>query len=163
MTKLDQDLQYLEAGIRELQDYLLSNELYWTLAGASSLPRLTVGGLLLARTRLGGRADSFAARVDAIRLERQSAWDAKTSREVRARSDLWKNYLMDYRESPQSHVSEYPQQVRYRAMLTLLGQNVNEHDEYVRGVFIEGKFVWEPECESNFSRDSFWFLFGRLK
>jgi hypothetical protein len=163
MSSLDQDLQYLDAGLRELQDYLLSNELYWPLSAASSLPRLTLGGLLLARQRLGTRADSQAAQIEALHSKWQTAWDAKASHEARARGDLWKNYIQDYCESPESHASEYAQQVRNRAMLVLLGEESDPFDESVKSVFIPGDFIWENECAGNFSRDAFWFLFGKLK
>jgi len=163
MSKLDQDLQYLDAGLRELQDYLLSKELYWTLSDSSSLPRLTLGGLLLARQRLGSRANSQAAQIEAIRSKWRTAWDAKASHEVRARGDLWKNYLQDYRESPESNIGEYPQQVRNRAMLALLGEKSDPFDEFVKSVFVSGDFIWEKECADKFPRDAFWFLFGKLK
>ncbi len=161
MSKLDQDLQYLDAGLSDLQDYLLSKELYWPLS--ASLPRLTLGGLLLARQRLGPRAASQAAQIEALRSKWQTAWDAKASREVRARSGLWMNYLQDYRESPESHVSEYAQQVRNRAILALLGVESDPFDEAVKGMFISGDFVWESECAEFFPRDIFWFLYGKLK
>ncbi|MCJ7433759.1 MAG: hypothetical protein MUO77_09765 [Anaerolineales bacterium] len=163
MSKLDQDLQYLDTGLSDLQDYLLSKELYWPLSASASLPRLTLGGLLLARQRLGPRADSQAAQIEAIRSKWRTAWDAKASREVRARSDLWTNYLQDYRESPESHVSEYAQQVRNRAMLALLGEESNLFDESIKGMFVSGDFIWESECAEFFSRDTFWFLYGKLK
>ena len=163
MSKLDQDLQYLDAGLRELQDYLLSKELYWILSDSSSLPRLTLGGLLLARQRLGSRANSQAAQIEAIRSKWRTAWDAKASHEVRARGDLWKNYLQDYRESPESNIGEYPQQVRNRAMLALLGEKSDPFDEFVKSVFVSGDFIWEKECADKFPRDAFWFLFGKLK
>jgi len=163
MTALAQDQQFLEAGISELQDYLLSKELYATLPGSFTLPRLTLGGLLLARQRLGPQADSLAAQMDAIRSKWRVAWDAKARYEVRARSDLWKNYLIDYRESPKSYRDEYPQQVRYRAMLTLFGEESNDFDGMVKAAFIPGDFVWEKECAERFPRELFWFLFGKLK
>ena len=163
MTTFAQDRQFLEAGIPELQNYLLSKELYVTLPGSFTLPRLTLGGLLLARQRLGPQADSLAAQMDAIRSKQRVAWDAKVRHEVRARSDLWKNYLIDYRESPKSSKDEYPQQVRYRTMLTLLGEESNDFDEMVKAVFIPGDFVWEKECAERFPRNTFWFLFGKLK
>jgi hypothetical protein len=163
MSKLDQDLQYLDAGLSELQDYLLSKVLYWTLSAPSSLSPLTLGGLLLAKQRLGFRADSQATQIEVLRLKWRTAWDAKASHEVRARGDLWKNYLQDYRDSPESYVSEYAQQVRNRAMLALLGEESDPFDESVKSMFISGDFVWESECAGNFPRDVFWFLFGKLK
>ncbi len=163
MSKLDQDLRYLDAGLRELQDYLLSKMLYWPLSASRSLPHLTLGGLLLARQRLGPRADSQAAQIEAIRSKWRTAWDTKASHEVRARGDLWRNYLQDYRESPESYVSEYAQQVRNRTMLTLLGEESNPFDESLKGMFVAGDFVWESECAGYFPRDVFWFLYGKLK
>jgi hypothetical protein len=163
MSKLDQDLQYLDAGLPELQDYLLSKVLYWPLSASRSLPSLTLGGLLLARQRLGPRADSQAAQIESLRSKWRTAWDAKASHEVRARSDLWKNYLQDYRESPESYVGEYAQQVRNRAMLALLGEESDPSDEFVKSKFVFGDFIWENECAQNFPRDVFWFLFGKLK
>jgi len=163
MNKLDQDLRYLDAGLRELQDYLLSKVLYWTLSASASLPPLTLGGLLLARQRLGPRADSQAAQIESLRSKWRTAWDTKASHEVRARGDLWMNYLQDYRESPESYVSEYTQQVRNRAMLTLLGEESNPFDESLKGMFVAGDFVWESECAGYFPRDVFWFLYGKLK
>jgi len=163
MSTLAQDRQFLEAGIPELQDYLLSKELYGSLPGSFTLPRLTLGGLLLARQRLGPQAEPFAARMDAIRSQWRSAWDARALREIRARNDLWKNYLIDYRESPKSYRDEYPQQVRFRAMLNLLGEESNDFDEMLKAVLIPGDFVWEKECADRFPRDTFWYLFGKLK
>ena len=163
MSKLDQDIRYLDASLRELQDYLLSNVLYWTLSASYSLPPLTLGGLLLARQRLGSRADSQAVQIEALHSKWRAAWDAKASYEVRARGDMWKNYLQDYRETPESYVSEYAQQVRNRAMLTLLGEDSNPFDESVKSMFVTGDFIWESECAGNFPRDTFWFLFGKLK
>ena len=163
MSKLDQDLRYLDASLRELQDYLLSKILYWPLSASFSLPHLTLGGLLLAKQRLGSRADLQAAQIEAFRSKWRTAWDSKVSHEVRARSDFWKNYLQDYRESPESYVSEYAQQVRNRAMLALLGEETNLLDESIKDMFVAGDFIWENECAGNFPREAYWFLFGKLK
>ena len=69
MTSLENDRAYLEAGIPELGDYLLSKELYWPISARGyNLPRLTVGGILLAQTRLGargGRIEKLATQLDA--------------------------------------------------------------------------------------------------
>jgi len=163
MSRLDQDLQYLDAGLRELQDYLLSKVLYWPLSASRSLPALTLGGLLLARQRLGPRADAQAAQIELFRSKWRTAWETKASREVRARSELWRNYLEDYRVSPQAHAGEYVQQVRSRAMLVLLGEESDPSDEFVNSRFISGDFIWEGECAQNFPQDAFWFLYGKLK
>lgn len=155
------DSQYLSAGVPELENYLLSKELYYPLS--LSLPQLTLGGILLSLARMGKQAIQFEEQVEAVHSKWQAAWDVKSSREVRARSELWINYLAEYRADPKMGVRLYSQNVRYRAMLGLLGKTEDDSDAFVKSVFREGKFVWEEECAPNFSRETFWYLFGTLK
>jgi hypothetical protein len=155
------DKLYLEAGVPQLQNYLLSHELYYPLS--FELPQLTLGGVLLAVQRMGAQAGDLAAQVEFIRSRWQSAWEAKASREIGARSALWLNFLSDYRHDLKAGVRLYPQNVRYRAMLTLLGNVEDESDVLLKGIFKEGGFVWEAECAPNFPRETFWYLFGTLK
>lgn len=158
---IQKDLHYLSAGVPELENYLLSTELYYPMG--NDLPQLTLGGMLLSLARAGGEAAKFETRIEAIRSKWQAAWDAKASREVRARSDLWMDYLEEYRDDPKSGARLYAQNVRYRAMLGLLGQREHDSDHFVRSIFKEGEFVWEKECAQNFQRDTFWYLFGTLQ
>jgi hypothetical protein len=155
------DNLYLSAGVPQLENYLLSKELYYPLS--FELPQLTLGGILLSLTRMGSRAAKFEEQVEVIHSKWQAAWDVKTSREVRARSELWVNYLAEYREDSKLGAHLYPQNVRYRAMLNLLGRIEDDSDTFVKSVFKEGRFVWEEEIASNFSRKTFWFLYGTLK
>ena len=66
MSAKAEDLQFVKEAIPQLQEYLLSNELYWPLSG--TLPRLTPGALLLALARLSVTAPSesqnLAAQVE---------------------------------------------------------------------------------------------------
>ncbi len=127
------------------------------------LPQLTLGGILLSIQRMGANAAAFEAQVEEVRSKWRSAWEAKRSREVRARSELWMNYLSEYRESPKAGVRLYPQNVRYRAMITLLGKTEDDSDAFTKSVFQEGDFIWEEECAPNFERETFWYLYGTLK
>ncbi len=156
-----QDIQYLSAGVPELENYLLSKELYYPIGG--SLPQLTLGGILLSLARAGTNAAKYARQVEATRSKWRAAWEAKAEREVRARSDLWMNYLAEYREDRKTGARLYSQNVRYRAMLSLLGQANHDSDSFLRGNFKEGKFVWEEECAPNFPREIFWYLFGSIQ
>jgi hypothetical protein len=157
----EKDQKYLTEGVPQLQDYLLSEQLYYPLS--LNLPQLTLGGLLLSLKRMGTRASKFEAQVEAIRSKWRSAWDAKSSREIKARSDLWMNYLSEYRDDPKAGVRLYPQNVRYRAMMSLLGKIEDASDVFLKSVFKEGGFVWEEECAPNFPRETFWYLYGTLK
>jgi hypothetical protein len=155
------DSQYLSAGVPELESYLLSKELYYPIG--SNLPQLTLGGILLSLVRMGTQAAQFQAQVEAIHSKWRAAWDVKSSREIKARSELWVNYLAEYREDPKSGARLYSQNVRYRTMLSLLGQIEDDSDTFVKSVFKEGKFVWEEECAPNFPHKTFWYLYGILK
>ncbi len=155
------DIDYLSAAVPELETYLLSPQLYYPMG--AGLPQLTLGGVLLSLARTGAKGESFRAQADAMRLKWRSAWDAKSNREVKSRSALWMDYLAEYRDDPKSGARLYSQNIRQRAMLSLLGQVADESDALLKSVFVEGKFIWEEECAQNFSRETFWYLFGTLK
>lgn len=155
------DLAYLESGVRELERYLHSDELYYPIG--HRLPQLTLGSILLWLRRGGPPTAKFEMQVMAIRSKWPAAWEAKAERELRSRSELWMNYLSDYREDPKSESRLYGQNVRYRAMINLLGQANHASDTFLRSVFKPGAFIWEPESEPNFPREDFWFLFGSIK
>jgi hypothetical protein len=158
---IQKDSQYLSAGVPELENYLLSKVLYYPLS--LNLPQLTLGGILLSLARMGAQAAQFEMQVEAIHSKWRAAWDVKSSREIGARSELWINYLAEYREDPKAGARLYSQNVRYRAMLSLLGKVEHDSDAFVKSVFKEGKFVWEEECAPNFPRKTFWYLYGTLK
>ncbi len=56
--------QYLSAGVPELENYLLSKELYYPLS--LYLPQLTLGGILLSLARMGKQAAQFEEQVEAV-------------------------------------------------------------------------------------------------
>ena len=158
---IQKDIEYLSAGVSELEKYLLSKELYFPIG--LNLPQLTLGGILLAIARAGVHAAKFEAQVEAVRSKWRAAWDEKSNREVRARSEQWANYLAEYLEDPKAEVHLYSQNVRYRAMISLLGKAEDDSDALVWGAFKEGEFIWEEECAPNFPRKPFWYLYGILK
>ena len=174
---ITKDRVFLQAGIPELSDYLLSKELYWPItARGYQLPRLTIGGVLLAQARLeaaGERIESLVAQLDGVRLKWRTAWETKAGREVGARCGLWGNYLEDYRQNPYQHADSYPHEVRYRVMLQLLsaelpdvppeGELLAALDSLLQRNFLPGEFVWDAGLQNGFPRDVYWFLYGILK
>jgi hypothetical protein len=177
VTSPEKDRAFIEAGIPELEAYLLSNELYWPItARGYDLPRLTVGGFLLARKRLearGERIEPLVAQLDAVRSKWRVAWETKAGREVGARMRLWSNYLSDYRHNPEGHADAYPHEVRYRAMLHLLlaelptsppeAEELAQLDSLLRANLISSDFVWEADLQSGFPHKVYWFLYGKLR
>jgi len=158
---LNKDIQYLSAGIPELENYLLSKELYYPLG--VNLPQLTLGGILLALARAGEKGSRHESQIERIHAKWRVAWEAKVERESRARCKLWKIYLAEYRDDPRAGAHLYAQNVRYRTMMSLMGILNHESDPFLRGIFVQGRFIWEEECAPNFPRDRFWYLFGSIK
>jgi len=177
MTSAEKDRAYLEAGIPELEDYLLSDELYWPITARDyDLPRLTVGGILLAKARLearGEQIESLVTQLDEVRSKWTVAWETKAGRGVQARLRLWGNYLSDYRNNPEGHADAYPHEVRYRVMLHLLldelpappseQKELSQLDSLLRINLISGDFIWEAELSAGFPREVYWYLYGKLK
>lgn len=177
MTSAEKDKAYLEAGIPDLEQYLLSDELYWPVtARGYDLPRLTIGGLLLAKARLearGERIEALLARLDAVRSKWRAAWGTKAGREFRSRFRLWNNYLTDYRQNPEGHADAYPHEVGNRVMLQLLlselpsappeREALSRLDSILRASFLPANFIWETGLQPGFPREAYWFLYGKLK
>lgn len=177
MTSAEKDIAYLEAGISELGDYLLSNELYWPISTRGyDLPRLTIGGILLAQTRLearGERIELLSAQLDGIRSKWRAAWETKAGREVGARMRLWSNYLADYRQNPEQYADAYLHEVRYRVILHLLlaelpapppeQEALSQLDGLLRTNLAAGDFIWKSDLSAGFPREVYWFLYGKLR
>ncbi|MBL7163337.1 MAG: hypothetical protein ISS57_12080 [Anaerolineales bacterium] len=186
-TSIQYDLGYIQAAIEELQPYLLSDELYWSLSGHASpgdkaYPKLTLGGLLLALARsraradspkITGKADRLENRLETIRSQWQVAWDEKASWEFRSRLRQWGNYLNEVQRDPQEHAVYYPYEVSARVILELLKQQTEKLadsdvetliklDQRLRAQFITGSFMWDDDLSGGFPKDEFWFLWGRL-
>jgi len=183
MPTLEQDRDFLQAGIDELEEYLKSSVLFWKLSPAHGLlPQLTIGGLLLAAARVRGSSSSPAEvrsveealqQMDIVRCRWQSAWERKVGQEVHARHGLWMNYLQDYQQAPGNFAGMYTQEVRWRVMLQLLsgenfqpgyrGVDLTSLDDILRRYFLPGPFTWEPHLQKTFSSQLYWYLYGRLK
>ena len=171
------DTAYLQAGVPELKEYLLSREIYWPItAPGHDLPRLTLGGLLLALVRLsacGQAVEGLRMRLDAVRSSWRVAWENKAHREFQARLRLWKNYLVDYQYAPEAHAEAYPYEVRYRVMLHLLDIELPAHpgewqalvqlDNLLQKALVPAPFIWEADLKEAFPSEVYWYLYGKLK
>jgi hypothetical protein len=182
MPSYSQDHDFYQAGVKGLEAYLLSNELFWPLSGRNNLPRLTIGGMLLAGKRLGARIakpdDQFEVagleqQLQVIRSRWRAAWERKAAREFQSRFGLWQNYLGEYQHSPDLHAEEYAHEVQERAVLHLLRSELSsplaeftgleDLDKLLKRYLRPGVFVWESDLASSFSQSEYWFLYGKLR
>jgi hypothetical protein len=188
MPSVEYDLRYLKAGASSLENYLLSNDLYWPIgasppAGEPPYPRLTLGAIQIAQKRSHARSLSAEQQaelsrldelIDAIRARWRSAWKQKAAAEFRSRLNLWRNYIQDYRSNPEGNVDRYAYEVGRRVQLQLLDQEVDDLpetemklldglDKFLLAVLIPGPFIWESQLEAAFPRDIYWYLYGKPK
>lgn len=188
MPTAEYDLNYLKAGLEQLDAYLLSRNLYWPVQIAprrdeAPYPQMTPGALLLASRRLEVTAKTPAQqdeyrklteRMEQITYQWRTAWGKKTRLDFSARLNRWGNFLEEYRERPSANADRYPYEVQRRVQLHLLGphtldmppamlDNLSGLDGLLQAVFIPGPFVWEANLEPAFPSAQFWFLYGRLR
>jgi hypothetical protein len=173
MTTFEHDSRFIETSLPQLQDYLLSDELYWPLD--NSLPRLTLGALLLALRRVEAIDPSVAYRwqgqMDPIRTKWRTAWEKKALKEIKNRLRLWSASIAEWQSASAMSRADYPGEVRGRVILQILLKEVdapqeeaalNGLDHFLRASLRKCDFLWGPELEAAFPEDNFWFLYGKL-
>jgi hypothetical protein len=111
--------------------------------------------------------------LDEMRSRWRVAWEAKATRGFHARLNLWRDFLQEYRESPENNTDRYPYEVQRRVMLELLLPDAKPPqaeidmlrglDGLLKAVLVPGNFVWEPELQRGFPPDPYWYLYGHLK
>lgn len=173
----------------ELDAYLKSDTLFWEpsrrIAGGLALPKLTIGGFLLAMRRLDTLRDYLSldqadvlARARRELQQQRSQWRSryqnKLARELRSRQDAWAWYLDDVRQQGEPIIAHYPHQVETRIKAELLlgelgdgGTDIDESrarqaalDQRLGTDFAVGEFCWIEELAGGFPPDRFWYLWG---
>jgi hypothetical protein len=182
------DLNFLKAGADSLQEYLLSDEVYWPIGirpptGQLAYPQLTLSAVLLAQAGAHARdltpvqqseLANLDEQLDLLRNRWRVKWEKKATREFHARLILWRDFLEEYRENPESQAGRYAYEVRRRVMLHYLREDaaeappaelelLNALDKLLRAVFVSGPFVWEPELQTSFPQTPYWYLYGALQ
>ena len=173
---------YLQAGIAELQNYLLSDDLFRPM-GLSGYPNLTLGGLLyfqrcasaLAATDFQRNTfQKISTDLDVSRTRWRVAWEQKAARGFQSRLRQWGQVLNEIRSEPEKNAPYYRYEVRTRAMLTLLRPESGDlapadREQYesqnllLRALLQPSAFIWEPDLEPAFPQTEFWYLWGLPK
>lgn len=181
MSTLEYDLNYLQAGIPELQAYLLSHEIYWPLglsapAGERPYPRMTLGWMMLflarAERRNASRVAPLRQQLDTTRAQWLTAWRKKATQEFSSRLKLWTNFLNEYRDD-KINANQYAYEIQRRVILQLLLTEADEIpqaerdllqslDSFLRAVLEPGAFLWDPELAPAFPQETYWYLYGTL-
>jgi hypothetical protein len=184
MQSLENDFAFLRAAVGDLQDYLLSAQLYWRLLAnptdrrAGELLQLTPGNLLLCQRRLTACAWDSGRQQELDQLVQQSAailaqWKAhllvKARQEAHARLEQWSTYLQEISGGVGKGQAGYPFQVRSRVILGLLemvsdpNDRLGQDDELLKRLTETGPYVWEAETAAGFASAEFWYLYVRIR
>ena len=151
------------------------------------MPKLTLGGTLLAKRRLETLHDRLTpdrshvlSRIGQELALQKSQWGVryrnKLLRDLRGRLDAWAWYLDDCQSQGESASVFYTRQVETLVKADLLLEELAEVelnvegsqqrssalDERLRANFSPGDFCWPAPLATGFANDRFWYLWGRL-
>lgn len=180
--KFEHDLNYVRLAIPDLEEFLLSKEIFWPLPSAPTeigqpgLEQLSLGLLRLSVARLQAEPENeevtqLAAEMVDVRGRWRSNWSKKSVREFGVRIAQWRRALDDLRERN----AAYKRDIRLRAILELLREDMLPGDEPVeypvlvgldhilRGSGVPGEFVWDEGLQAAFPDPQFWFLYWDWK
>lgn len=182
---LDRDVEILSVMASSLTPYLYENELYGYLSG--TMPRLTVGGLLLRLYRLS-RLDDYLTSEQQMQVQDArinfeaecSKWavhyENKLRRELQARIDALGQFLNECADESPGCAAGYPTQAEKRIMIYHLREEAAEHevlaeelelrivqaDGRLRQLFKEGEFLTDERLKTVYPEDTFWWLYGYI-
>jgi hypothetical protein len=190
MTSPDHEMRYLQACIEEIEQYLLSTEVYWHIGilaspGERPFPQLTLGSLMLTRMRARALAPTMNATqraqlahleeaISSARARWRTNWGMKAANEFHARLLLWRDFLEEYRTNPEENSNRYAYEVQRRVQLHILSWDATQLpqaefdllsglDLLLHAVFIPGEFIWETNLAVSFPPENFWYLYGHLR
>jgi hypothetical protein len=180
------DLEYLKIGMEDIQNYLLSEELFWPVSGRPSGDRpfflkMTIGNLLLSEHRLATLSDAgllspadaaefskLQSGIQAVQMKWRVAWERKASREYDTRFNQWGKTLGDLKSDRYQNAPFYKNEVRLRVLLELLVEQIPDKarhdlaplDKILRQMFKSGEFIWGAELAPGFPKEKYWYLYG---
>jgi hypothetical protein len=170
--------------VSDLQEYLLSDVLFWQMQAPSYIPKLSLGLLLLTRAQLEaaqGRlspaqqaeVERATREMDAVLSKWAVAAEKKAGQELRSRINLWQGFLDEYRDDPHRYTGHYSDEVAQRVIAALLlrrfprladsteAKRLGPLDSQLRGRLKDDSFIWPEEIQPAFPQSEFWYLYGK--
>ncbi len=171
----EEHFTYVETMTDTLEEYVLSNQLYWKMTGVQYAG--TIGGTLLRLRQLTAQPDSNTQRltnVSTVFAERTEQWMSQVEklvqREVKTRTNNFRNYLDDMVKNT-SLVTEYPNRVIDRVVLEELKifraeavssqarQTLTVVDSRLKLMSESSSFVWDDSFRDAFPEAPYWMLY----
>jgi hypothetical protein len=188
-VELAVDLTLAQAMVKELENYLLSDRLFYQLVvrtpAGDRQPKLTPGVLIETLAQLQWadaelsadqrqQLDQLEANFTAIRQQWASLWRDKVLVELKSLLDSWNWFMQDCADWRHRCETEYDSEVWIRARVTMLMDEVRDRpelaelrqrlavlDSRLTRVFRPGRFIWDAKLEEHYPKQQFWFLHGR--
>ena len=184
----DHNLDLASAMLAEMEDYLLSAEVFWPLdqraaRGEPPFPRLTLGAMQLTLDQLEAMHSEMTgaqsaghrkvmAQVDLLRRKHAVALERKAAREAVTRLNLWRAFVNELEESP-ARAGNYAYEVRHRVMLARLAEKASQSaeleatldhvraiDRRLRRLFVQDAFIWDQRLQKTYPPERYWYLYG---
>jgi hypothetical protein len=187
MQPVAQDLKFVESTCQGLNDYLLSDSLYWPIddqpaSGGISASRTTLGLLYLIIEHVRGktlseeqaeRLASAQGEIERVHRKWKVAWEKKVAGEFKTRLRAWHNFLTEVRSDGKELRARYKTEVRNRVILQLLLLDLASDetslvlamyntDEWLKSELDDDGFIWDAELQTVFPEEKFWFLYRNL-
>jgi hypothetical protein len=180
MKSTQEKLSFLQQGVSEIEDYLLSEQLFWPLGSGE---RLTIGSLLLAEKQVHAVENtlddpqefiSIKKSIDSLRRKWRSNWSNKAEKEFDARLRQWEQAIRELLEDRQNkNLVVYRQEVTLRVLLEILMGEIiqlpeketfrlSALDRRLRTVMQPGEFIWKSTWQEEFPQKQYWFLYVSL-
>ncbi len=183
---IDRDLSEAQALANNLVPYVYENELYGSIGGmfgSGSMPRLTIGGLLLRLRRLHALEDRLMpeqktqlAAVDAttenVRREWKVHYDDKLAQEAVSRLKMIDRFFDDCADDPRTCAANYPPEAMRRTIVQViieaLAQPNPEIDRLASKVDLQlrrftqpSDFIWASALQPAYPPDAYWWLYAK--
>lgn len=187
MHSIEYNLDLLEAMLDEIEEFLLSADIFWPLAKRPKpdfppYPRLSSGGLLLTQDESLAqvahmnrnqeiRHTKLRRQWDAILYKWRSAVERKSEREMGMRLNLWRAYLSDLEEGRAAQF-DYNREVRNRVQFTRLrtlagesrvtlelADKMRQQDVRLLSLTISCEFIWDDLLREIYPLEQYGFLY----
>lgn len=183
---VDGDVRAVAAMAAALTPYIYENELYGAMLG--SLPRLTVGGLLMRLHRLSAIRSSLTpaqqqtvaqaqAQFDQVRKEWAVAYEGKLQRELPVRVKTYSELIKDCSDDLRRCADIYPSEIEKRVIIEGLRAEAEKHhvldaqvanqiqslDATLRRFTMPADFIWDKRLEPAYPRDQYGYLYAVVK
>lgn len=188
IERLGEDLEVLQAMVKEMPAYLSSDVLFWPMFD-DSYPRLTPGGYLVRQHRLLAlshllneeqrrQLDEIVAEFDTMTSNRIVRFEEKATQDLKARMREWQEHLEGFTERETVSEAHYASAVQSRATIAALVDKLDDRpyrldpdvpgkvralDRKLRSIWKAGEFVWPPEWTPAYPRNAYWWLYGQAQ